>query len=165
MHLHKRIRTLYHCLFTIYIHKTCCRSSLSDTVTMFLFSSSSLQHKAYQRLFTNLSFVVLDEAHTYTGAFGIHVAGVLRRLIRIALAYRSRLPQFVLCSATLHNARDLMCKLLPLEAFALPYPSPQHLHMNKPGAILISIIFCLNSHHIGMNLLIPCCPFPLYQCR
>ena len=34
--------------------------------------------------------MVIDEAHTYTGAFGAHVAVVLRRLLRLALRYARR---------------------------------------------------------------------------
>src|SRR3546814_20327211 len=54
-------------------------------------------HKVWQRIFTNLKYVVIDEAHTYTGRFGSHVAGVLRRVVRVCAHYGSA-PQFI-CSA------------------------------------------------------------------
>ena len=45
-----------------------------------------------------LRYVVLDEAHAYTGVFGCHVGLVLRRLIR-ACHYHGASPQFICCSA------------------------------------------------------------------
>jgi DEAD/DEAH box helicase domain-containing protein len=47
-----------------------------------------------------LRLVAVDEAHTYRGAFGSHVAYVFRRLLRRCAAQRSH-PRFVLASATL----------------------------------------------------------------
>jgi ATP-dependent helicase YprA (DUF1998 family) len=74
-------------------------------------------HKSWQRVFSNLRFVVLDEAHLYNGSFGTHVACVLRRLLRVCLAYNSiSIPQFVCCSATISNPLEHICKLLPLGA-------------------------------------------------
>lgn len=50
----------------------------------------------------SLRYVVLDEAHTYTGAQGIDVSLLMRRLRQ---TYQRRKPQFVLTSATL-SERD-----------------------------------------------------------
>jgi DEAD/DEAH box helicase domain-containing protein len=50
--------------------------------------------------------VVIDEAHTYRGVFGSHLAGVLRRLRRICRLYGAS-PQFILCSATIANPGEL----------------------------------------------------------
>ena len=52
------------------------------------------------------SWVVVDEAHTYRGVFGSHVANVLRRLRRVARAYGSE-PRFLLASATIANPVEL----------------------------------------------------------
>jgi DEAD/DEAH box helicase domain-containing protein len=41
-------------------------------------------HHAWDELLANLAFVVIDEAHTYRGVFGSHVANVRRRLRRAA---------------------------------------------------------------------------------
>ena len=41
-------------------------------------------HDNWRELFSNLRYVVVDEAHVYRGVFGSHVANVLRRLRRIA---------------------------------------------------------------------------------
>jgi DEAD/DEAH box helicase domain-containing protein len=68
-------------------------------------------HKSWGDFFANLSHVVVDEAHTYRGVFGSHVANVLRRLRRVARAYGSE-PRFVLASATIANPVELAERLV-----------------------------------------------------
>jgi DEAD/DEAH box helicase domain-containing protein len=67
-------------------------------------------HQQWSRLLRRLNYVVIDEAHTYRGVFGSHVAGVMRRLRRLCQYYGSS-PQFICCSATIANpgehAREL----------------------------------------------------------
>ncbi len=63
-------------------------------------------HTKWFQLFEQLRYVVIDEAHTYRGIFGSHVANVLRRLARICAHYGSQ-PQFICCSATIGNPRVL----------------------------------------------------------
>lgn len=63
-------------------------------------------HTKWLRLFENLKYIVIDEAHIYRGVFGSHVANVIRRLERIAKFYGSN-PQFILSSATIANPADL----------------------------------------------------------
>ena len=63
------------------------------------------QHARWNRFFTHLRFVVIDEAHSYRGVFGSHLANVLRRLKRLCDHYGSS-PQFVCCSATIANPRE-----------------------------------------------------------
>lgn len=62
----------------------------------------------WSRLVEDLEIVVVDEAHVYVGAFGSHVAAVLRRLARLR-----RRPRFFCCSATISNPRDHATRLLP----------------------------------------------------
>jgi len=45
-----------------------------------------------------LKYVVIDEAHMYHGAFGVHVAMVLRRLRRLCALYGAA-PQVMQCVA------------------------------------------------------------------
>jgi DEAD/DEAH box helicase domain-containing protein len=59
-------------------------------------------HTKWFQLFEQLRYVVVDEAHTYRGVFGSHVADVLRRLFRLCEHYGSR-PQVICCSATIGN--------------------------------------------------------------
>lgn len=59
-------------------------------------------HFQWTRFFSNLKFIIIDEAHHYRGVFGSNVAFVIRRLLRIAKFYGSN-PQFILSSATLAN--------------------------------------------------------------
>jgi DEAD/DEAH box helicase domain-containing protein len=59
-------------------------------------------HTKWFQLFEQLRYVVVDEAHSYRGVFGSHVANVLRRLLRLCEHYGSR-PQIVCCSATIGN--------------------------------------------------------------
>ena len=68
-------------------------------------------HGTWQRFLRNLNYVVLDEAHAYTGVFGSHMANVIRRLSRLAGYYGSS-PSFILCSATIANPRELAGDLL-----------------------------------------------------
>jgi len=70
-------------------------------------------HRSWGDVLANLAWVVVDEAHVYRGVFGSHVANVLRRLRRLALAYGCR-PRFVLTSATIANPDDLAERLTGL---------------------------------------------------
>ncbi len=63
-------------------------------------------HSKWAQLFANLSFVVLDEIHTYRGIFGSNVANVLRRLKRVCDNVGAK-PQFICCSATIGNPVEL----------------------------------------------------------
>jgi len=62
-------------------------------------------HQNWEKLLKNLSFVILDEAHTYRGIFGSHLNQVIRRLKRLCRHYGAH-PQFILLSATISNPKD-----------------------------------------------------------
>jgi DEAD/DEAH box helicase domain-containing protein len=70
-------------------------------------------HQQWSRLLRRLKYVVIDEAHTYRGVFGSHVAGVMRRLRRLCRFYGSD-PRFILCSATIANPGEHARKLVGL---------------------------------------------------
>lgn len=61
-------------------------------------------HARWNRFFTHLKYVVIDEIHAYRGVFGSHVANVIRRLSRICDHYGAA-PRFVCCSATISNPK------------------------------------------------------------
>jgi DEAD/DEAH box helicase domain-containing protein len=71
-------------------------------------------HTKWVTFFQSLKFVVIDELHTYRGVFGSHMTNVLRRLNRICEFYGSK-PQFICCSATIANPKDLAERLLERE--------------------------------------------------
>jgi len=57
-------------------------------------------------VFENLRYIIIDELHYYRGVYGSHFANILRRLKRICSFYGSE-PQFICCSATIANPREL----------------------------------------------------------
>ena len=63
-------------------------------------------HTRWANYFENLRYVVIDELHNYRGVYGSHLANVLRRLRRICEFYNAH-PQFICCSATIANPREL----------------------------------------------------------
>jgi DEAD/DEAH box helicase domain-containing protein len=71
-------------------------------------------HDRWGDVLSNLAYVIVDEAHVYRGVFGSHVANVLRRLRRLARAYRAD-PQFLLASATIANPGELGARLVGAE--------------------------------------------------
>ncbi|MGO9885431.1 MAG: DEAD/DEAH box helicase [Solirubrobacteraceae bacterium] len=75
-------------------------------------------HPSWGDLFSNLAFVVVDEAHVYRGVFGSHVGNVLRRLRRIAAIHGTE-PRFLLTSATIANPVELAERLTGLDDFRL----------------------------------------------
>ena len=62
-------------------------------------------HHLWERFFSHLSLVVVDEAHWYRGVFGSNVAMVLRRLRRVADNYGAD-PCFILASGTIANPAE-----------------------------------------------------------
>ncbi len=68
-------------------------------------------HTRWADLFGNLSFVVIDEMHSYRGVFGSHLANLLRRLRRVCAFYGAS-PRFLLTSATIANPAELAERLI-----------------------------------------------------
>jgi DEAD/DEAH box helicase domain-containing protein len=90
------------------------RSNLILTNPDMLNVSVLPHHRGWGDVLSNLAFVVVDEAHTYRGVFGSHVANVLRRLRRLANAYGTE-PRFILASATIANPVELAERLTGLD--------------------------------------------------
>jgi len=94
-------------------------------------------HGSWERLFSHLKVIVVDEAHVYRGVFGSHVANVLRRLLRIAAAYGSD-ARVLLASATIANPVELAQRLTGLDDVTLidrdgsPTPRRQIAMWNPP---------------------------------
>jgi DEAD/DEAH box helicase domain-containing protein len=88
------------------------RKQIRTTPPDILFTNPDMLHRGilahhpqWEKLLESLSFVILDEVHTYRGIFGSHVNQIVRRLKRLCRHYGSR-PQFILLSATISNPRE-----------------------------------------------------------
>lgn len=68
-------------------------------------------HYQWASFYSNIKYVVIDEAHKYRGVFGSNIAYLIRRLRRICNYYGSD-PQFILSSATLANPEEFSSKLV-----------------------------------------------------
>ncbi|XP_028086741.1 uncharacterized protein LOC114287554 isoform X2 [Camellia sinensis] len=76
-------------------------------------------HGQFRRILSNLRFVVIDEAHTYKGAFGCHTALILRRLRRLCFHVYGSDPSFHFCTATSANPREHAMELANLPTMEL----------------------------------------------
>ncbi len=68
-------------------------------------------HEKWSTFFAGLTHIVVDEAHTYRGVLGAHMAQLFQRVQRIAARYGAR-PNFTLCTATVGNGQELAQNLL-----------------------------------------------------
>ncbi len=75
-------------------------------------------HGTWAKFFAGLSYVVVDEVHTYRGVMGAHMAQVFRRLLRICRYYGSE-PTFIFSSATVGNPAELCAELTGLPVTAV----------------------------------------------
>ncbi len=88
------------------------RRSIRDKANIILTNPDMLHsgilphHTKWAKLFENLRYFVIDELHFYRGVYGSHLANILRRLKRICEFYGTK-PQFICCSATIANPREL----------------------------------------------------------
>ncbi|XVE54657.1 hypothetical protein DITRI_Ditri03aG0099700 [Diplodiscus trichospermus] len=76
-------------------------------------------HRQFSQILSNLSFVVIDEAHAYKGAFGCHNALILRRLCRLCSYVYGSDPSFVFSTATSANPREHCMELANLSTLEL----------------------------------------------
>ena len=68
-------------------------------------------HRQWASFLRGLRYVVLDEAHSYRGVFGAHIANLMRRLRRVCALYRT-VPVFYGASATSSNPVESFAKLI-----------------------------------------------------
>ena len=89
------------------------RSRIRDRANLILTNPDMLHsallpnhgRRGYSHLFRNVRYIVIDELHSYRGAFGAHFANLMRRILRICRHYGSE-PRFLCSSATIANARE-----------------------------------------------------------
>ncbi|MDD4613104.1 MAG: DEAD/DEAH box helicase, partial [Synergistaceae bacterium] len=89
-------------------------------------------------LFANLKYIVVDELHSYRGAFGSHLANVMKRLGRICCYYGSS-PRFLCSSATIANPAELAekicgCSFSTIEMDGSPSPEKRYYLWQPPMA-------------------------------
>ena len=60
----------------------------------------------FNKIFSKLKYVIIDELHTYRGSFGSHMGNIMRRMGRVCNYYASK-PQFLFSSATIANPLEL----------------------------------------------------------
>ena len=77
-----------------------------------------LNHPAWSRFFKRLKYVGIDEAHSYRGVFGAHVANLMRRLRRICAHYGNH-PVFIGASATSSDPEESFGRLIGAEVSAV----------------------------------------------
>ncbi len=115
-------------------------------------------HTKWLNFFQNLKFVVIDEVHTYRGVFGSHMTNVLRRLHRICQFYGSR-PQFICCSATIANPKELAEKLLEREVHLVDRngaPSSEKIFLfYNPPVVNKELGIRSNHLHVARKLISP----------
>nr|WP_246281734.1 DEAD/DEAH box helicase [Fodinicola acaciae] len=75
-------------------------------------------HSRWSSFLRRLTYVVVDECHSYRGVFGSHVAAVLRRLRRVCARYGSE-PVFILASATVSEPAVSAQRLTGVPAVAV----------------------------------------------
>ena len=88
------------------------RKKIRAEIPNILFTNPDMLHKGilahhenWKNLLENLSYIILDEVHTYRGIFGSHLNQVIRRLKRLCRPYGAD-PRFILLSATVSNPKD-----------------------------------------------------------
>ncbi len=88
------------------------RKKIRTEVPDILFTNPDMLHQGilayhdnWKGLFENLSFIILDEVHTYRGIFGSHMNQIIKRLKRICRLYGAS-PRFILSSATVNNPQQ-----------------------------------------------------------
>ena len=82
-------------------------------------------HHQWARVFGNLEFLILDEAHHYRGVFGANVALLIRRLLRIVRHYGGD-PRIVVSSASVSNPIEFARALTGEEAVSVAEDASAH---------------------------------------
>ena len=93
-------------------------------------------NRRWKSFLSRLRYIIIDEVHTYRGAFGSHVSNVFRRLDRICKIHGSR-PIYICSSATIGNPGDHVKALFHhdfnlIEKDGAPRPGRHFYFVNPP---------------------------------
>ncbi len=104
-------------------------------------------HPQWDRVLSNLRFIIIDEIHVYRGVFGSHIANVIRRLKRLIEYYGGNV-NFILTSGTISNPYAFATKLIEepitlLDEDASPKGEKNLIFYNPP---IIQAEFGLRAH-------------------
>lgn len=88
-------------------------------------------HARWSSFFRHLSFIVIDECHTYRGVLGAHMSAVIRRLRRVAAHYGAS-PVLICASATIGEPAQVASRLIGAPAVAV-----DHDHSSSPGRTIV----------------------------
>src|SRR5699024_11201024 len=83
-------------------------------------------HGGWAKFFRNLKYVIIDEAHTYRGVFGSHVAVVVTRLRRICASLGNTAVVFIGASATSSAPAESFAKLISAPAVSVEDDASGH---------------------------------------
>lgn len=83
-------------------------------------------HGAWATFFRNLRYIIVDEAHSYRGVFGSHVAVVLTRLRRICASLGNHEAVFIGASATSSAPAASFSKLIGADAVSVEDDTSGH---------------------------------------
>ncbi len=95
-------------------------------------------NRSWKSFLSRLRYIVVDEVHTYRGAFGSHVSNVFRRLLRVCDMHGSH-PQFICSSATVGNPGEHLGALFHrpfhvIDNDGSPRP-PRELYLLSPAMV------------------------------
>ncbi|MCX8163388.1 MAG: DEAD/DEAH box helicase [Candidatus Micrarchaeota archaeon] len=102
-----------------------------------------LNNRLWKKFFSSLKYVIIDEAHSYCGIFGCHVANIIERLERITKEYGQEL-NYILSSATIGNPLEFCRELVGkndfqvIEAEGCPRGKIIHYIINQPDESIVS---------------------------
>ncbi|XP_030476883.2 uncharacterized protein LOC115693939 isoform X2 [Syzygium oleosum] len=100
-------------------------------------------HGKFMRILSNLRYVVIDEAHSYKGAFGCHTALILRRLRRLCSHVYGSDPSFIFSTATSGNPREHCMELANLPSLEL---------IQNDGSPSAQKLFVLWNSSLGLHI-------------
>lgn len=92
------------------------RSAIRKTASIVISNPDMLHHailpsnELWTPFLKSVRVIVIDEIHSYRGVFGAHVAGLMRRLLRLCEWHHSH-PIIIASSATIGNPEELFQKL------------------------------------------------------